>query len=239
MTLRALRRAALALAVVGLVGAAAAPIALAKRRAPAPHRPGHPPREVRPAQRARGHPHRLTRQRPAGGGQRSGTTSARATRCRRQDRLRAPVRAHAVPGLASTSARIKPLRGAEGHRRHVDRSTAPPTPIAPTTSRWCRRTSSRPRCGSRATAWATCSPLLTLRPASTTRSRWCATSGASATTTWPYGKTRFALYAALYPEGHPYRYLTIGQARGPGLGHPRRRDRNFWQAPGTCRPTPR
>jgi zinc protease len=27
----------------------------------------------------------------------------------------------------------------------------------------------------------------------------------------PYGKTRFALYAALYPEGHPYRYLTIGK----------------------------
>lgn len=25
------------------------------------------------------------------------------------------------------------------------------------------------------------------------------------------GKTRFALYAALYPEGHPYRYLTIGR----------------------------
>lgn len=27
----------------------------------------------------------------------------------------------------------------------------------------------------------------------------------------PYGKTRFALAAALYPEGHPYRYLTIGR----------------------------
>ncbi len=27
----------------------------------------------------------------------------------------------------------------------------------------------------------------------------------------PYGKARFALYAALYPEGHPYRYLTIGK----------------------------
>jgi predicted Zn-dependent peptidase len=26
----------------------------------------------------------------------------------------------------------------------------------------------------------------------------------------PYGKARFARYAALYPEGHPYRYLTIG-----------------------------
>lgn len=39
MTLRALRRAALALAVVGLIGAAAAPIALAKRRAPAPTDP--------------------------------------------------------------------------------------------------------------------------------------------------------------------------------------------------------
>jgi predicted Zn-dependent peptidase len=27
----------------------------------------------------------------------------------------------------------------------------------------------------------------------------------------PYGKERFALAAALYPEGHPYRYLTIGR----------------------------
>ena len=27
----------------------------------------------------------------------------------------------------------------------------------------------------------------------------------------PYGKARFALYAALYPEGHPSRYLTIGK----------------------------
>ena len=27
----------------------------------------------------------------------------------------------------------------------------------------------------------------------------------------PYGKARFAEYLALYPEGHPYRYLTIGK----------------------------
>lgn len=27
----------------------------------------------------------------------------------------------------------------------------------------------------------------------------------------PYGKERFAVAAALYPEGHPYRYLTIGR----------------------------
>lgn len=27
----------------------------------------------------------------------------------------------------------------------------------------------------------------------------------------PYGKARFALYEALYPEGHPYRHLTIGK----------------------------
>jgi predicted Zn-dependent peptidase len=29
----------------------------------------------------------------------------------------------------------------------------------------------------------------------------------------PYGPARFVLSAALYPEGHPYRYLTIGDAR--------------------------
>lgn len=27
----------------------------------------------------------------------------------------------------------------------------------------------------------------------------------------PYGRARFALYEELYPEGHPYRYLTIGR----------------------------
>ena len=27
----------------------------------------------------------------------------------------------------------------------------------------------------------------------------------------PYGKALFAIYAGLYPEGHPYRYLTIGK----------------------------
>lgn len=27
----------------------------------------------------------------------------------------------------------------------------------------------------------------------------------------PYGRERFAVHAALYPEGHPYRYLTIGK----------------------------
>ena len=27
----------------------------------------------------------------------------------------------------------------------------------------------------------------------------------------PYGKPRFATYMAMYPEGHPYRYLTIGK----------------------------
>ena len=27
----------------------------------------------------------------------------------------------------------------------------------------------------------------------------------------PYGKARFAVYEGLYPEGHPYRYLTIGK----------------------------
>jgi predicted Zn-dependent peptidase len=27
----------------------------------------------------------------------------------------------------------------------------------------------------------------------------------------PYGKALFAIYAAMYPEGHPYRYLTIGR----------------------------
>lgn len=44
----------------------------------------------------------------------------------------------------------------------------------------------------------------------------------------PYGKARFALYEALYPEGHPYRYLTIG--RHEDLAGASLEDvKNFWR----------
>ena len=41
--------------------------------------------------------------------------------------------------------------------------------------------------------------------------RRVATSAARTTTTCPTARREFALYDALYPEGHPYRYLTIGK----------------------------
>ncbi len=44
----------------------------------------------------------------------------------------------------------------------------------------------------------------------------------------PYGKARFALYEAMYPEGHPYRYLTIG--RHEDLASASLDDvKNFWK----------
>ena len=44
----------------------------------------------------------------------------------------------------------------------------------------------------------------------------------------PYGKARFALYEAMYPEGHPYRYLTIG--RHEDLSSASLDDvKNFWK----------
>ena len=69
---------------------------------------------------------------------------------RGQERVRAPVRAHDVPGLEERrrgSALPDPQASSA-----PSRSTARPTPIARTTTRSCRRTSSRPRCGSRAIA---------------------------------------------------------------------------------------
>ena len=76
----------------------------------------------------------------------------------------------------------KPLRD-PARRSASTRSTARRTPTARTTTRWCRRTSSRPRCGSRAIAWATCSSSLDQARRSTTRSTSCATSAARTTTT--------------------------------------------------------
>ncbi|MEZ4400616.1 MAG: pitrilysin family protein [Kofleriaceae bacterium] len=44
----------------------------------------------------------------------------------------------------------------------------------------------------------------------------------------PYGKARFALYEAMYPAGHPYRYLTIG--RHEDLATASLEDvKNFWR----------
>ena len=67
-------------------------------------------------------------------------------------RLRAPVRAPDVRGLASTTTAAISSRC----RKRARRSTARPTPIAPTTGRSCRRTRWSSRCGWSPIAWATC-----------------------------------------------------------------------------------
>jgi predicted Zn-dependent peptidase len=51
---------------------------------------------------------------------------------------------------------LQEIGGTSGQRHHQQ-------PTAPTTSRSCRATRSRRRCGSRATAWATCSTCSTTR----------------------------------------------------------------------------
>ena len=126
-----------------------------------------------------------------------------------KQRLRPPLRAHDVPGLASTSASDGTSRSSRRSARRA--STARPTPTAPTTSRSCRRTSSRPRCGSRATAWATCSTAAhDEEPRQPDRRRPQRAPPALRQRAVRQGAVR-ACTAALYPEGHPYRYLTIGK----------------------------
>ena len=73
-------------------------------------------------------------------------------------RLRAPLRAHDVPGLDARARRV-PVASSRRWARTCSRaaSTARPTATAPTTSRPCRRPTSRRCCGSRATGWRRCS----------------------------------------------------------------------------------
>ena len=67
-------------------------------------------------------------------------------------RLRASVRAPDVRGLASTTTTATSSRCRAPARRSTDR----PTPIAPTTGKWCRPARSSSRCGWNRIAWATC-----------------------------------------------------------------------------------
>ena len=70
------------------------------------------------------------------------------------DRVRPPVRAPDVPGVAASRRRVlRPDRDGS-----VPRSTAAPSRIARTTSRPCRATRWSWRCGSSRTAWASSSP---------------------------------------------------------------------------------
>ena len=91
--------------------------------------------------------------------------------------LRAPVRAHDVPGLEAHRER-RALQAARGRRRH-GRQRHDRISIARTTSRRCRRTSSSSRSGSSPIAWATCSRR-SIRPSCRTSRTSSATSGARA-----------------------------------------------------------
>ena len=139
----------------------------------------------------------------------------------RQERVRAPVRAHAVPGLEARRRRQALRDPQEDRRRRA--STARPTPIARTTTRSCRRTSSRPRCGSRAIGWATCSSRAAStgngQPRQPDRGR-AQRAPAALRQRRRTARRGSRVSAALYPEGHPYRYLTIGKHED--LDRPRR-----------------
>ena len=126
-----------------------------------------------------------------------------------QERLRAPVRAHDV--LGGEAHRPGALQDPRGHR-HLGRArwpTAPPAKTAPTTSRSSRRPSSPPRCGSRATAWPSCSTRSTRR-SSTCSATSSPTSGARSYENRPYGTAELRICDLFYPKPHPYYDCVIG-----------------------------
>ena len=133
-------------------------------------------------------------------------------------RLRAPVRAHDVPGLEARAER-RALQAAR-RRRAPATSTAPPTSTAPTTSRRCRRTSSSSRCGSNRIAWATCSTCSTRRRCRTSRTS-CATSAARASRTSPTASSQEAVVPRAVPQGPPL----LRQRHRLARGHPGREAR--------------
>ena len=76
-------------------------------------------------------------------------------------RLRAPLRAHDVPGLEARRRRT-PAFQVSSKAPAPAASTAPPTSTAPTTSRRSPRISWSWRCGWNPTAWAICSTSSTV-----------------------------------------------------------------------------
>ena len=137
-----------------------------------------------------------------------------------QERLRAPVRAHDVPGLEERRRR-QPLRDpAQARRRRDQRHDERRShellrgrPREPARDRAVARERSHgPLCSTSST-----------RASSTTRSTSCATSAARATTTCPTTKARFAMLRGALSRGAPLSLHDDRQARGSRRGVGRRR----------------
>ena len=112
-------------------------------------------------------------------------------------RLRAPLRAHDVPGLEARARRLA-LQAARGRRRQ-----RPQRHHRLRSHQLLRDAAGQPararRCGSSPIAWATCSTR-SIRPSSPTSRTSSATSAGRASRTQPYGIVEEALFHQLFPK---------------------------------------
>ena len=149
-----------------------------------------------------------------------------------QDRLRPSLRASDVQRQRALQRRL--LQGARA-RRSDRPATAPPTPIAPTTSRTCRRRRSTRCCGSNPIAWATCSAAID--QAKLDEQRGVVQNEKRQGENQPYGRVFTTAGGELLPAGPP---LLVDHHRVDGRSRrrqPRGRARVVSQRP-TAPPTP-
>ncbi len=133
-------------------------------------------REVHAGQRPAGDPAR--RPQAAGGPRQPVVPRRLEEREAGAHRFRPPLRAHDVPGLGQRHRGVLLLRrDARAPTCARAASTAPPTPTGPTTSRPCRRPTSRTCSGSNPIGWRR-SPRSPTRRSSTTSATWSRTSAA-------------------------------------------------------------
>ena len=135
-------------------------------------------------------------------------------------RLRAPVRAHDVPGIEARAERL--AFPACSKAPAPPASTARPTSTARTTSRRSRRTSSSWRCGSSPIAWAICSTMVDQAKLSNQQDV-VRNERRQSTRTRPTASSRKRMFQALFPEGHPYHGSHHRIARRHSGGEARRR----------------
>ena len=122
-------------------------------------------------------------------------------------RVRAPVRAHDVPGLEARAAG-RALPHARGRRRErLERHDRFRSHQLLRDA--CRRTSSSSRCGSSRTAWDTCSRRST-RPALSNQQDVVRNERRQSVENQPYGIAEEAVVQTLFPKGHPYYGNVIG-----------------------------
>ena len=117
-----------------------------------------------------------------------------------------------LPPEPSTSARSR----FRSSRHSAAGATGGPRKTRRTTRRYCLRSVSRQRSGSRATAWLR-SSILSTRRRSRCSATWSPTSGARAMRTSPGDRRKCARAVLMYPKPHPsLRLRDRHRRRGPG-----------------------